>query len=446
MSVVIQYEEAGPWRKKLTIEVPAPAVEAETGRVVKELVRGIDMPGFRKGKVPASLIKKRFSGEIEYRVTEKLVPRYWHQAEAEKNLDSLTQPQVDEVKFEVGAPMTFVAVVETRPEIELGNIDDFDLPATDYEPSEDEVTQMITDVRRRHATWKAVERESTTGDIVKGMVFEVGGPDDDADGDGADGDGDGAGQAGQPLRVEIGGQGIDEELSLALTSLKSGQQATFTRRLGEGEGEVGREQEYRIEVESVEEEELPELNEEFAKKMGVSSLDEITDGIRSQLRQMKEYDGRQKLEAAVLEQLRERHPMELPQGVVEREVERMLHEQASRMSSQGIDIESAGLDWQALAEQMKPEGEKRVHNRLLLEAVGKAKNIRLDEAEFELMLSNIAREQKKSSLQIRQELDATDRLPLLRADLFERQVLRQLAHGEPESADETDESTAEESA
>ena len=449
MSVVIQYEEAGPWRKKLTIEVPAPAVEAETGRVVKELIRTIDLPGFRRGKVPASLIHKRFFGEIEHRVTEKLVPRYWHQAEAEKNIDALTQPQVDEVNFEPGAAMTFVAIVETRPQIELGNVDEFELPEVDGEPTEDEVNQMINDVRRRHATWTTVDRPAAMGDVVKGQVFEVGATSDGDDGDGDDGDGGEAGAdgpAGQPLRAEIGGQGIDEELSLALTGLKAGQQATFKRAVpagAAGDGEESREQEYRIEVESVEEEDLPDFDEEFAKKMGVESTDQITEGVTGQMRQMKQQEARQQRETALLDQLREAYPLELPEGVVDQEMERLLHEQASRLSAQGIDLEAAGLDWQGLAESMRPEAQKRVHNSLLLDAIGKKKGIKLDESEFERVLGSIAREQKKSSLTVRQELDAAGRLGLLRADILERQVLRQLVDGDPDPAEDGDGATDE---
>lgn len=426
MSVVIAFEEAGPWRKRLTIEVPAPAVEAETGRVVKDLGRSVQLPGFRKGKVPASLIQRRFSDEVERRVTERLIPRYWHQAEAEKSLDALTQPQVEDVKFEPGQSMTFVAVVETRPEIELKNVDDFTLPEDEVEPSDDEVVQALGDLRRQDAVWRSVERPAATGDLVLGQVFEISG--DDADEPGRDP---------QPMRVEIGGDGVDEELSLALTGLVAGRSTPFRRRAGEGPEAADKE--YRIEVSDVRERELPELHDELAVKMGFADVAALREAVTQRLRQAKENQLRARREQALLEQLRSRHPLELPQGVVDQEVDRLLHDQAHRLSAQGVDLEKAPIDWESMATQLRPEAQKRVHDRLLLDAVAKSKEIRLDEQEFERVLAGIAREQKKSSLAVRQELDAAGRLPLLRAQMLERQTLRHLL-GTDEEAAESDKS------
>lgn len=429
MSVVIQFEDAGPWRKRLTIEVPAPAVEAETGRVIKQLGQSINLPGFRKGKIPASIIRKRFSSEVERRVTEVLVPRYWNQAEAEKSLDALTQPQVEDVRFEPGAPMTFVAVVETRPEIELRNVDDFTLPEGDVEPSADEVGQALADLRRRFATWKPVDRPAARGDVVKGEAVLV--PEEEETGS------EDAGEPGrQPLRIEIGAEGVDEELSLALTGLAPGQSSSFHRRTGEGP--ESRRTEYRIEVSAVEEIELPELDDELATKLGAPDAAKLEEDVKARLRSLKQGELDKAQERALLEQLRERHPMELPQGVVDQEVERMLQDQASRLASQGVDLGRTPIDWEAMASQIRPEAQKRVHASLLLEAVAKAKGLKLDEAEFERLLSAIAREQKKSSLAVRQELDQSGRLALLRAQLLERQAVRHLLGRDAEPRAESD--------
>jgi len=189
MSVVIAYEDAGPWRKKLTIEVPAPAVDAEVGRVVKSLGKGIRLPGFRPGKAPASLIVKRFPEEVKQKVAERLVPRYWHQAEAEKGLDPLLPPSFEDYELEPGKPLTLVASVETRPEVELGDLSGFDLPQEPTEPTAAEVDEALEELRRQHATWVPVERAAAGGDLVIGTVI--------------DGDGER-----RPAQVEIGAAGV----------------------------------------------------------------------------------------------------------------------------------------------------------------------------------------------------------------------------------------------
>jgi trigger factor len=109
VSVVLSIEDVGPCRKQLKVEVPAPAVEAESKRVVEEYRKQAKLPGFRKGKVPTELVKQKFHKEIEQDVVERLLPRYWQQAEAEAELDPLMPPSVDEVDFQPGAPLTFVA-------------------------------------------------------------------------------------------------------------------------------------------------------------------------------------------------------------------------------------------------------------------------------------------------------------------------------------------------
>lgn len=128
MSVVLSIEEVGPCRKKLQVEVPAAAVEAESSRVLQEVAREARIPGFRRGKVPLSLVRKQFEGEVEQRLVERLVPRYWKQAAAEKELDPMGSPEVAGVEYKSGEPLRFTATVEVRPVVELRNLVDFNLP------------------------------------------------------------------------------------------------------------------------------------------------------------------------------------------------------------------------------------------------------------------------------------------------------------------------------
>lgn len=403
MSVVIAFEEAGPWRKKLTIEVPAPAVDAEAGRVIRDLGKNIRLPGFRKGKIPVSLLEKRFGEEIERQVTERLIPRYWHQAEAEKSLDVLSPPEVEDVHFERGAPMTFVAVVETRPTIEIGELGPFELPEGSVEPDEAEIRDAIQDLRRQHATWTAVDRAAATGDLVTGKAVPTEGDEE---------------SEGEPLRIEIGAEGVDEELSLALTGLRPGATTQFKRKV------EGEEKEYRIEVETVEEEELPELDDALAKRLGVEDVAALNEAVVKELAARKKRALADRREKAVLEQLRQRYPLELPPGIVEREMQQMMQDYARGLASRGLDIEKAPINWEAMAEQSRPEAHNRVHTRLLLDAVAEAKNIKQDEEEFERVLASIAAQQNKSSLAVRQELSQMGRLPSLRAQLLHSQTLR----------------------
>ncbi|MGH9361988.1 MAG: trigger factor, partial [Thermoanaerobaculia bacterium] len=217
MSVVVSVEDVGPCRKQLKIAVPAPAVEAETERVIQDFGRRVKIPGFRKGKVPAELVRRRYQKDIEHEVVERLLPRYWRQAQAESDIDPLLPPEVDEVEeLRPGQDLTFVATVETRPRIELHSLRDFDLPSPEVEPGVVEVEEALEDVRKQVGTWVPVERPAARGDLVSLEVREA--------------RPEGAWSEPQATEVELGDPRVWEELSLAATGLGAGQEAPFRRR------------------------------------------------------------------------------------------------------------------------------------------------------------------------------------------------------------------------
>lgn len=429
---MLSIDEVGPHRKQLKVEVPAPAVEAETNRVVDEYRRQVRLPGFRKGKAPRDLIKQKYREDIEKEVLDRLLPRYWRQAAAEKELEPLLPPSVDEVDLKPGAGLTFVASVEIRPQIELGEIGDFDLPEVETEPTDKEVENAIEDARRAVAEWVAVERSAAQGDLVTGELLEVS-PET------------GSEPEPQAVSFEVGDPQVWEELSLEVTGMSSGQAGEFERH--EGEGEDGRTRKFRLTVETVKERELPDLDDALAGRIGdYENLKAMEEDVRRRLQRAKKADRRQQRQRAVLDQLQERYPMELPKGVVDSEIEGMLQEYAQSLAGSGVDLENASLDWQAMAEQVRPQAEKRVHSRLLLDAVAAKLGLTVDEDEFERTLVTIARAQKRSTPAVRQELDESGRLIGLREQMRREKALNELL-GEgpagapsPDAADEEPES------
>ncbi|MEM1202216.1 MAG: trigger factor [Acidobacteriota bacterium] len=422
MSVVRSIEEVGPCRLKVTIEVPSPAVEAELGRVVQDYRKHAHLPGFRKGKVPAGVIRKRYRREIEKDLIERLLPRYWKQAQAEKGLDPLMPPMLDEPELVDGEPLTVVMSVETRPEIALGEVHDYDLPEESTEVSDDELAEALADLRRNFATWETVDRAAAQGDLVVGTVLKD-----------SDDDGETEVEA-QPLHYEIGGKNGDEELSLALTGASAGQSVEHTTTQGEGdEAETVR---WTVSVSEVKEQNLPELDDELASKVGeFETVSELEGAVGENLEARKKDDLRRRRQKALLDQLVERHPLTLPEGVVQQEAERLVQEYAEHMSRQGVDLENAGIDWGSMLDDIRPQAERRVHERLLLDAVAKKDGIRLDEAEFERFLGAAAAQQGLSSLALRQRLSENGQIDGLRGQMLRDQTLSQLL-GEREASDD----------
>ncbi|MDA8020096.1 MAG: trigger factor [Thermoanaerobaculia bacterium] len=435
MSVVTQIEEAGPSRLKVTIEVPAPAVEAELGRVVKDFRGQVNIPGFRKGKVPVSVIRRRFKKEVESEVAERLLPRYWRQAEAEKDLDPLLPPTVEELKMEEGEPMTVVAVVETRPEIVLGDIENFDLPEENTDATEPEIDEALADLRKSLADWEKVDRSAAQGDMVWGTaVRTVTSEPAVEEGDESESAEEGGPQE-RPIHVEIGAENVDEELSLALTGKRAGQSVLF--ETAEGPEEAREEVRYDIEVIEVKEQKLPELDDELASKLGdFDSLEKLREALTGNISARKAQDLRHRRRKALLEQLRQRHPLTPPEGVVQQETERMMREMLEHMASQGADLERANLNLAEIAEGLRPQAEMRVHDRLVLDAVAKEQTLRLDESRFEEVLTAIAQEQGTNSLAVRQRLAEDGRLETLRSQLRRDQTVAHLL-GEDDDDEES---------
>ncbi len=439
MSVVRTVEDIGPCRKELVIEVPAPAVDAETERVVHDYAKQVKLPGFRPGKVPAKVVRQRFRQEIDQEVVERLVPRYWRQAEAEKELDPLTQPELAGVDDrEEGGPLVFKAHVEVRPEIELGNIEDFELPDPPAEPTDDEVGEALEELRRRAGDWVPVERGAAQGDLVSIGIRETTAKDSEPEAGGDEETPDEP--AMDAVDVEVGSESVWEELSVALTGRKEGQKGDFSR-MDENDGEV-RERSFAFEVRGVKERDLPDLDDELASQLGgFESLDELRTAVHDRLAAEKTSARGEQREKALLDQLRDRHPLALPLGVVESEVQGMVREYAEGLARQGVDIEHAQIDWKAMGEQARPLAEKRVHARLVLDAVSKELGIEVSEEELEATLAQIARGQQASAGAVRRALDQDGRLAELKGQMRRSKTVRRLLGEEPEAdeaAPETD--------
>jgi trigger factor len=440
MSVVLSMQDVGPWRKQLTVEVPAPAVEAETQRVVREFGQRVRIPGFRRGKVPSELVRRRFAKDIEREVIDRLLPRYWRQAQAESEIEPLLPPEVDEVRdLEPGGTLTFVATVETRPKVELGNVHDFQLPDPEIEPGELDVDKALDDLRVRFGVWVPVERPAARGDLVSAQVVEL---PESAPPDAADT----AGKV-EPVEFEVGDERVWEELSLAASGLAAGQEAPFTRegasppaaadsRQPDAAATASGPRRFKVQVTAVKERELPALDDELAARVNpeLGGLTELRELVSRRLREARIEERAELRQRALLDQLRERHPMELPQGVVQREVEHLAADYAESLARRGVRPEQAGLDWQRIREEMRPLAERRVHSRLLLDAVAEAEPVVVTDEEFERALATLARAQKTTTPALRKALDENGRLAPLREQMRRDKTIRHLL-GESQPAE-----------
>src|SRR5687767_5782317 len=220
--------------------------------------------------------------------------------------------------------------------------------------------------------------------------------------------------------------------SAVLQGMSAGQTETFERHeeaVQHGDHEhPARDRRFRIAVTAVKERDLPPLDDEFAKRVGADfeTADQLREAVTLRLRSVKRDERREQRQRALLDQLRERHPLELPQGVVRREVEGIVQDYAENLARRGIDVEHAGIDWNAMANEMLPLAEQRVHARLLLDAISDAESIQVSEEEFELTLAALARARNTSTPALRKSMDENGQLATLRSQLRRDKTIRHL--------------------
>lgn len=412
MSVIREIKDVGPWRKELSVEVPVEAVDAEMERVTEAMRKRAKAPGFRKGKVPLNLVRKQYMEEIRQETLERILPRFWRQAEAEAQLDALVAPRLGEVEW-TDDEFVFAATVEVRPEISITNVEGFQLPEVDTEPTAAEVDEALENLRKQVSDWKPVERPAAESDMVTVKILEGAGPQDH-------------GEDARPVMLEIGEDTVWPELSQALTGLEIGNTETFTRPGDEsGEGPIVRR--FSVELLEVKERLMPELDDALARKLGdFEDLAALRTRVTEQLRVGKENEASSQREETMLGQLAERHPFQVPEGALEVEVQEMLNEYGQALAEQGVDIENADIEWQKIAEEFAPRAEGRVRSRLLLDAVADHLDLSEDAEELEAALGTLARQRKVSTVAMRKSLADSGRLESLRRHLRRRAVVRHL--------------------
>ena len=425
MSVVSQIEEIGPCRKKVSIEVPQAAVEAEVLRVVETFRKHAKAPGFRQGKMPVPLVQQRYADEIEKEVLERLVPRYWNQARSEKDLDPLLAPEVESVEYEPDS-LSFVATVDVRPEIEVGDIGNFDLPESNVDPSDEEIDQAMEELRESAGSWTDVDRAAAEGDMIEAEITELSAEEPEP----------------QKVVLEIGDEQVWEELSTVAVGLSAGEEAEFERVLGEGDATETKR--FLLKATTVRERELPELEEVIAKVGEFKSVEELRERVVEELVARKNAEHQRDVETAVLDQLRDRHHFPLPQAVVDMEIEGLLQEYAQGLASRGVDVEKAEIDWQELGEQVRPQATKRVEARLLLDAIAESAEIEVSSEELESTLASLAQSQQTTTVALRQAMAENGQLERLTMQLRRQKMLRRLLGQEESLLPESDRAADEE--
>jgi trigger factor len=353
-------------QKTLSIEIPSEVVDAEIRRVATRYTRQARLPGFRPGKVPTSVVKQRFKGEIMHDVMHALVPPAIEAALQERGIEPVDTPSIKDVALQEGQPLSFTAAIETVPPLDPGDLTGISLTRARVNIDEAAVDQTLERLRERGAKYEPVEgRPVTDGDTV---VLHM-----DRTGPGAET------EHHDDVTVQLGASGNPPNFDANLVGLRAGEAKTFSVHFpGDYAAEEFRNADvtYAVEVTAIRTRVVPELDDEFAKDLGeFDSLAALRARILTDMSAEAEAHATRQVRTDLLKQLAQRVTFELPASLVDREMDRRVEEFARQLTAQKIDPHQAGLDWGQFREAQRDAARDAVASTLVLDEIARREAI-----------------------------------------------------------------------
>ena len=373
---------------KFVIEASAEEFEAGLNAAYNKNKNKISVPGFRKGKAPRKMIEQLYGSQIFFEdAANEIIPDAYADAAKESGLDIVSQPKVSIEQLEAGKPFIFAAEVAVRPEVELGEYKGVEVTKADAEVTDADVEEELKKVQDQNSRTVSVEdRAVKDGDMtvidfegfIDGEAFEGG--------------------KGENYPLTIGSHSFIDTFEEQMIGMNIGEEKELNVTFPEdyhAENLKGKPATFKVTVKEIKEKQLPELDDDFAQDVSdFDTLAEYKDDLKKKIAERKESEAKAKKESEAIEKVVEAAKMDIPQAMIDTQVNRMLEDFAMRLQQQGLSVEQyfqyTGMTADKIMEEMKPEAVKRIKNSLVLEAVAKAENIEVSEEEFEAELQKMA--------------------------------------------------------
>ncbi len=411
----VDYIEESAVRKALTFEVEAERVQAEIDTRARDLARKVKLPGFRPGKVPVEVVKRRFKDEILGEAAEAIVNKVVFDELDGRGLKPLAPPKVEEVKLEEGQPMSFKAVFETLPLIELPDWKGLRVTVKGPAVAEEDVDKEIDRLREEAARYDPVDeaRPTQAGDYVlldlawKPVDGGKGGHDENA-------------------LIEIGNAGNHADMNKGLEGLSLGETRDIEVAWGEDAAPqiAGKTVRYTVTLKGIKKKVVPAADDEFAKDLGeFDSLAALRDRIRQQLQAAEERRADRETKGALVEALVAKADFEVPEALVERHMTARTENLARGLAHQGIDPRKLSVNWRDYRESTRDDSVKAAKADVLLDEIARREGVEALDAEVETEIARIAERAGKSREALRAQLAKEGDLAALAARIREEKTL-----------------------
>ena len=413
-------------KREISVEVPADEVARETEVIIQKYQKVARLPGFRAGHVPASIIKQRFGEEVKSDVVEALVPKYFRREAEKQGLMPVSQPRVTDLHIHDSEPLRFKASFEVMPEIPVEGYKELRADKSEIVVSDEEVEQAVHNVREQHATFTSVEgRPLADGDFAQASL------------DGRPKDAQATKDA-NPVRmdevlVEIGGKNTMPEFTEHLRGAAAGEERTFEVDYPQDASDkrlAGKTFSYTVKIHAIKQKSLPELNDEFAKELGeFTSLDAVKQQIRENMEAEKRHTAEHEAKDKLVAELGKRNEFEVPESLVERQIDLRLERGLRALAAQGMKMEDMKkMDLPRLRVAQREQALQDVKSSLLLERIAELEKITVADDELNQEVEALAKQTKQTPEAVRARLTQDGGLDRIRNRIRSEKALNFLYH------------------
>ena len=384
----VQVEKLEKNMAKLTIEVPADEFEAAIQEAYLKNKKRISLPGFRKGKVPRMMIEKMYGEGFFYEdAANAVIPKAYEKAAMESEIEIVSRPEINVEQIGKGKDFIFTATVAVKPEVTLGQYKGLEYDEKPVEVTDEDLEQELKKVQEQNARTITVEdRAIANGDIA---VIDFTGSVDGEEFEGG---------KGEDYELVIGSHSFIDTFEDQLIGKNTGDEVEVNVTFPEdyqAADLAGKPALFKVVIKAIKTKEVPELDDEFASDVSdFDTLDEYKEDLKKTILEKKEKAAKTAKENALVDKVIENAQMDIPEPMIELEVRQMADEFAQRMQMQGLSMEQymqyTGLTSEKLLEEMKPNAEKKIKTRLVLEAVVDAEKIEVSAEELEAEYKKLA--------------------------------------------------------
>jgi trigger factor len=396
-------------RRELDLEIPAEDVTKETEKVAKEFAKMARVPGFRPGKAPIALIKRKFAEDIKGEVLQTLVPGRVEKAVTEAKLTPVSQPQVDKLEFNEGQPLKFRASFEVLPEFQLGNYKNLEIEMPEMNLTDEDVTKTLTEMQQRAANFTPAEGRAVENDDFV-QVKLLGTPEG----------------GGEPLQAEsvlchVGAEETMAPLNENLLGANVGDHKDFDVVYPADYPDAklaGKTFHYAVDVLGIKTKKLPELNDEFAKDVSdATSLDELRKKIQESLEHERDHRQKDLQREKVIGELVKLHDFPVPESLVEHQMDVRLERVVRSLAQQGVDPRAVNVDWVTLRKRQEDRAKDDVKAELVIDRIATEEKIDSTDEELQHELEHMGTHSGESAEAIRARLTKQGTLDRMKAKL-----------------------------